>query len=116
MSSRSAAPPGTRSRCGYRNIDYHLTKVTLLGHVRERLKSLVESKFAIHHRGDSVLLDEPIHVLEILTRTGLDAHDICVKTGKRQQVWSKVEAGEHADLRNGSDARRVNNESAPIPR
>jgi hypothetical protein len=30
------------------DIDYHLTKVTLLGHIRKRLKSLVEYKFAIH--------------------------------------------------------------------
>jgi hypothetical protein len=48
------------------DIDDHLSKMTLLGHMRERLKSLVECKFAIHHRGESVLLDEPIHVFEML--------------------------------------------------
>src|SRR5882757_6972735 len=32
--------------------------MTLLGHMRKRLKSLVECKFAIHHRGDPVPLDE----------------------------------------------------------
>lgn len=48
------------------DIDCQLTKMTLLGHMRKRLKSVVECKFAIHHRGDAVLLDEPIHVFEIL--------------------------------------------------
>jgi hypothetical protein len=48
------------------DIDYQLTKMTLFGHMRKRLKSVVECKFAIHHRGDAVLLDEPIHVFEIL--------------------------------------------------
>ena len=33
---------------------------------------------------------------------GLDAHDVCVKTGKRQKVRSEVEAREDADLRNGA--------------
>jgi hypothetical protein len=47
------------------NIDYQLTKMTLLGHMRKRLKSLVECKFAIHHRGDPVLLDETIHAFEM---------------------------------------------------
>jgi hypothetical protein len=46
-------------------LDHQLTKMTLLGHMRKRLKSLVECKFAIHHRGDPVLLDETIHVFEI---------------------------------------------------
>ena len=48
------------------DIDYHLTKMTLLGHMRKRLKSLVECKFSIYHRGDPVPLDETIHVFEIL--------------------------------------------------
>jgi hypothetical protein len=48
------------------DIDYNLNKMTLFGYVRKRLKSLVECKFAIHHRGDPVLLDETIHVFEIL--------------------------------------------------
>ena len=33
------------------DIDYHLAKMTLLGHMRKRLKSLVECKFSIYHRG-----------------------------------------------------------------
>ena len=48
------------------NIVYQLTEMTLLGHMRKRLKRLVECKFAIDHRGDSVLLDEAIHVFEIV--------------------------------------------------
>jgi hypothetical protein len=48
------------------DIDYELTKMALLGHMRKRLKSLVKCKFAVHHRGDSVLPDEPIHIFEIL--------------------------------------------------
>jgi hypothetical protein len=68
------------------DINYQPTKMTLLGHMRKRLKSLVESKFAVHHRRDPALLDETIHVLEIFARANLDAHDICVKTGKRQKV------------------------------
>ena len=49
------------------DIDYQLTKMTLFGHMRKRLKSVIECKFAIHHRGDAVLLDEPIHVFESQT-------------------------------------------------
>jgi hypothetical protein len=30
--------------------------MTLLGHMRKGLKSLVECKFAIHHQGDPVLI------------------------------------------------------------
>ena len=89
------------------DIDDQLSKMTLLGHMRKRLKNLVECKFAIHHRGESVLLDEPIHVFKILARTGLDAYDIRVKTGKRQQVRSNVEAREHADLRDGAIGRQA---------
>ena len=48
------------------DIDYYLTKMKLFGYVRKRLKSLVECKFAIYHRSDPVLLDETIHVFEIL--------------------------------------------------
>src|SRR5271155_2678458 len=48
------------------DIDDQLSKMRLLGHMRERLKSLVECKFAIHYRGESLLLNEPIHVFEML--------------------------------------------------
>jgi hypothetical protein len=47
------------------DIDDQLAKMTLLGHMRKRSKSSFECKFAIHYRGDPVLLDEPIHVFEI---------------------------------------------------
>jgi hypothetical protein len=49
------------------DIDYQLSKMTLLGHMRKGLKSLVECKFAIHHRSNPVLFDETIHIFEIVT-------------------------------------------------
>jgi hypothetical protein len=45
--------------------------MTLLGHMRKRLKSFVEAEFMIHHWRDPVPMDETIHVFEMLARANL---------------------------------------------
>jgi hypothetical protein len=47
------------------DMNYQLSKMTLLGHILKSLKSVNECKFTIHHRSDPVHLDETIHVFEM---------------------------------------------------
>ena len=62
---RLRALPEVQAGLSPGDFDDQLAKMRLLGHMRKRLRSLVECKFAIHHRGDTVLLDETIHAFEI---------------------------------------------------